>query len=385
MSTSIWKLTVAGALALIAANALAGEITVYEHPGFRGESMTTTVALPNLEQSALNDFASSVVVGDGTWEVCTEPYFHGRCAQLVPGPYRKLSGDLNGPVKSVRQIGPDAGSTRVVINPDASPVALNAAPAPVVIQPGATQVVVNPAPAPVVVNPAPGGVNVAPGPVVVNPPVVGAAAAVGAQVVLYRHTGSVVRAVDLTSNVDDLDARHFNDSADAALVIGGVWRLCEGESGQGQCSDFSPGQYASLGALDGKVRSAYLIALVPENTARLVPVVPGRAVLYELPNFGGAQAVVEHGPMSDLAWAHFRNPAASVRIESGSWLVCSDLGYQGDCRVLEPGDYPVLTGALGRGIASARQLWRPTYGFVGRSIAQDSGREVRPDLSRYVP
>jgi hypothetical protein len=311
--------------------------------------MTTNIALPNLEQSNFNDFASSAVVSDGTWEVCTEPYFRGRCAQLTPGTYRRLSGDLNGSVESVRQIGPDPGPARVLISPDASPVVLNAAPAPVVIQPGAAQVVINPAP------------------VVVGPPVVSAApGAAGSHVVLYGHTGSIVRAVDLTSNVDDLDTRHFNDRADAALVSGGVWRLCEGENGRGRCSDFSPGQYASLGALDGKVRSAYLIALDPEKTARLVPVQPGRAVLYELPNFGGSQAVVEHGPAADLDWAHFRNPAASVRIESGSWLVCSDLGYQGDCRVLEAGDYPVLTGSLGRGIASARQLWATRLRLCGQ-------------------
>jgi hypothetical protein len=379
MGNHTWKFTVAGALALLAANALAGEITVYEHPGFRGQSITTTGALPNLEQSTLNDFASSVVVGDGTWEVCTEPYFRGRCAQLTPGTYHRLTGDLNGPVDSVRQVGPDTGSARVVISPDSSPVVLNSAPAPVVIQPGAAQVVINPAPVD-------GVVNVVPAPVVVGPPVVTAApVAAASHVVLYGHTGSIVRAVDLTSNVDDLDARHFNDSADAALVSGAVWRLCDREGGRGRCSDFSPGQYASLGALNGRVRSAYLVALVPENTVRLVPVQPGRAVLYELPNFGGSQAVVEYGPASDLDWAHFRNPAASVRVESGSWLVCTDLGYQGDCRVLEPGDYPVLTGVLGRGIASARQLWRPDYGFVGGTIAHDSRREAHPALSRYVP
>jgi hypothetical protein len=36
MGTSTWRFTAGGALALLAASALAGEITVYEHPGFRG-------------------------------------------------------------------------------------------------------------------------------------------------------------------------------------------------------------------------------------------------------------------------------------------------------------------------------------------------------------
>jgi hypothetical protein len=46
---------VATALALIAASASAGQITLYERPGFQGRSMTTGETLPNLEQSAFND------------------------------------------------------------------------------------------------------------------------------------------------------------------------------------------------------------------------------------------------------------------------------------------------------------------------------------------
>src|SRR5208282_5841941 len=111
-----------------------------------------------------------------------------------------------------------------------------------------------------------------------------------------------VRAVELTSSVDDLDARHFDNSADSALVSGGIWRLCDGEGGRGRCTDFSPGQYASLGTLDGKVRSAYLVPPIPDRVAAVATVeaVPaGRAVLYEFPNFGGAWAAVENGPAPD--------------------------------------------------------------------------------------
>jgi hypothetical protein len=379
MGNSTWQFAVAGALALLAANVCAGQITLYEHPGLRGPNLTTTEALPNLERSAFNDSASSVVVADGTWEACTEPYFRGRCAQLAPGTYRQLSGELNGPVASVRPFGHDPGPVWVVIDPDALPAVVSATPPPVVINPGAAQVIINPAPATVVVNPEPRSVAVAP------QVVAGVPAPTGSQVVLYRHNGRIVRAVELTSSVDDLDTRHFNDGADAALVTGGIWRLCDGEGGRGQCSDFPPGQYASLGALDGRVRSAYLIASGPGYVATVAAVPAGRAILYELPNFGGAEAVVEYGPAPDLAWAHFRNPASSLRIESGSWLVCTDLGYQGDCRVLEPGDYPVLAGTLGHGITSARQLWRPEYGSTGRIVARDGQHESHPDLSRYVP
>ena len=176
----------------------------------------------------------------------------------MPGTYRKLSGALNGAVLSVRQIGYDAEPARVVINPDSPPVAVDAAPT----------VVINPGAAPVVISPASGSVVVTPGQteVVAAPPAMSATPVPFAgRMIVYEHTGGVVRAVELTSSVDALDVRHFDNSADAALVSAGIWRLCDGEGGRGHCTDFSPGQYASLGTLNGKVMSAYLIAPVPDH------------------------------------------------------------------------------------------------------------------------
>jgi hypothetical protein len=350
------KFALAGALALTAASAFAGQITLYERPGFAGQSMTTTIALPSLERSSFNDVASSIVVRDGTWEACTETNFRGRCAQLVPGVYGRLDRDLNGRIASVRQIGYEPVTGRIMVSPDAQTVAVGTSPAPVVINPGTAPVVINPAPAPVVVSSEPREV-------VVTPPIVNALPIpAGARITLYNHRGHLVRAVELTSNIDDLDTRSFDDLADAALVSGGIWRLCDSERGRGSCTDFPPGRYESLGALDGKVRSAYLIAPVPDRVLAVSGVAPGRAVLYEFPNFGGPSAVVEYGRAPDLSWANFKHPASSARIESGSWLVCTEMGYQGQCQVLEPGEYRTLSG-LGQGIASARQVWRPEYGL----------------------
>ena len=358
-----WKLqmAVAGALSLVAATALAGQVTLYERPAFQGQSATTTVALPNLARSYFNDGASSIVVGDGTWEACTEPYFRGRCAQLVPGSYSRLSGELNSLVASVRQIDYQPASTRVVVVPDVTTVATSPVTAPVVI---------NPAPATVLVNPEPRQV-------IVTAPVTSAVPIpTGARITLYQHDGHLIRAVELTSSADQLDSRNFKDTADAALVSGGVWRLCDRERGRGSCFDYSPGRYEDLGDLRAKVRSAYVIAPVEERVATVVAVPPGRAVVYEYANFGGPSAVIEYGRAPDMDWTYFRHPAASLRIESGSWLVCSDIGYQGECRVLDPGDYPHGAG-LSHGIASARQVWRPQYGST-------SVRYGTMDLSRQA-
>ena len=50
-----------------------------------------------------------------------------------------------------------------------------------------------------------------------------------------------------------------------------------------------------------------------------------------------------------------------MRVESGNWLICTDMAFRGDCRVLGPGEY---SQPLMGGIASARQVWSPEYGSV---------------------
>lgn len=76
---------------------------------------------------------------------------------------------------------------------------------------------------------------------------------------------------------------------------------------------------------------------------------------------------VDRGQANDLEWAHFNNPlhrATSITVESGTWQFCSDLAFQGECRVFGPGEYPQLTGTLAIGIASARQVWYPEFGAL---------------------
>lgn len=65
--------------------------------------------------------------------------------------------------------------------------------------------------------------------------------------------------------------------------------------------------------------------------------------------------------------AHRRNyghRAASVRVESGTWMFCPEMTFQGECRIFGPGAYPQLSGPLATGIASAQQVRRVEYGAL---------------------
>lgn len=224
MSVRYSKSIIASTLALAATSAFAGEITLYERPDFEGRYVVTNGGIPAVQWQGFGNTAASIVVSDGTWEVCTDADFRGRCTQLMPGNYSGIDVSLNGRIASVRQVGYAELPRRVVTVP----------------QP-----------------------YVAPLPVV-RP-----------------------------------------------------------------------------------------------------PLVTGRAILYEDPNFGGARAALDRGEANDMDWAHFTNPAhraTSIRVESGTFLVCTDLAFQGECRVLGPGEYPQLPGPLVSGISSARQIWAPEYG-----------------------
>lgn len=99
-----WKLKAAlGAASLIVASQATAQITFYEHEGFRGRPFSANRAVPNFIREGFNDRASSVIVERGSWEVCDDANFHGRCVILRTGNYDSLARlGLNDRVSSVR-------------------------------------------------------------------------------------------------------------------------------------------------------------------------------------------------------------------------------------------------------------------------------------------
>ena len=90
----------------------------------------------------------------------------------------------------------------------------------------------------------------------------------------------------------------------------------------------------------------------------------GRITLFEYPNFSGPRVTIDNGMARNLDWANFNNPlhhAASVKVEGGSWKVCSQPAFQGDCRVIGPGEYPQISMT---GIASAEPVVQPQLGMA---------------------
>ena len=78
-------------------------IELFEHDDFQGRRLGSRDGIANLERENFNDIASSVVVLEGRWELCTDADFGGRCAVYGPGRYPKLWG-LSDQVSSMRRV-----------------------------------------------------------------------------------------------------------------------------------------------------------------------------------------------------------------------------------------------------------------------------------------
>ena len=81
-------------------------ITVYEHPDFRGDSVTFRNAVPDLREHGLNDRISSMEVdGNQAWEVCRDVNFQGGC-RVFQGTIDDLRAEgWNDRISSMRAVG----------------------------------------------------------------------------------------------------------------------------------------------------------------------------------------------------------------------------------------------------------------------------------------
>src|SRR5512147_1219573 len=104
-----------------------------------------------------------------------------------------------------------------------------------------------------------------------------------------------------------------------------------------------------------------------------VTAVAADITLYERGDFRG-RSLTANGPIQDLMSTGFNDRVSSVAIRSGSWELCSDANYQGNCVRLEPGDYPSLRSmGINNAVSSARPLRGGGGGRVALYDAPDFG------------
>jgi Beta/Gamma crystallin len=195
-----------------AASVYAGEITLFEEDNFRGDSLRITSEVVSLDGTSMNDKAQSVIVRDGTWELCRDAYFNGGCIQLQPGRYPRMDGNFVRNVSSLRETG--------------APRHLGANPVPYSGSAG--------------------------GAVGDGPP----------RAVLYEGHDFQGRSFQMTRDVvRSLDRSGFNDRAGSLRIESGYWVFCSDANFEGDCRTFGPGEYPNLPReLDRRLSSGRLIS-----------------------------------------------------------------------------------------------------------------------------
>jgi hypothetical protein len=82
----------------------AADLVLYADDQFQGRPLNVVIDLRQLGSLNFNDRASSVVIEQGAWVLCTEEDFSGRCVTLEPGRYPSLQAlGLDDTITSVRR------------------------------------------------------------------------------------------------------------------------------------------------------------------------------------------------------------------------------------------------------------------------------------------
>ena len=310
------RLLLAAALAGLAATAAAQDITLFEDDNFSGMSYNANGSIDDLSRVNFNDKASSVIVRNGSWQLCADSYFRGRCITLNPGQYSSLNGfGLNDQVSSIRETGWSGGGNQGGGN-----------------QGGGNQ----------------GGGNWG-----------GSGWSGGGSVVLFESPGLTGRSYTVNGAMPNMGGSGFNDRARSAIVNGGTWQFCSDADYQSSCEVFSPGRYDDLGSVTGRLSSLRPYSGGPPPSGNW----GGggnwggstRVVLYERENFQGRAFTLNSNSLQNLADAGFNDRASSLRIERGYWMFCTDSNFNGECRTFGPGDYPQL-GWFSNRISSGRRI-----------------------------
>ena len=291
--------------ALLPAAAAAAEMTLYKQPYFRGAQLTLRGHTPEIASVGFADRAASIVVASGRWELCSQPEFKGDCVTLDPGEYPTLDARLNHRVESAREVGSFANRT-------------------------------------------------------------GSYGSYGrGEIELYGQPGFRGRTMKLDRDAPTLEGTGFDDRASSVVVTSGTWQLCSDPGFAGTCRTFAPGRYADLGyGMAKDVSSARVVrgprqapavlsggVDAPENAG---PEGTARVILFSEGNFRGDSMAVS-GINGALERAGFDHVAASMVIEGGRWIFCSEPFFRGDCRTIGPGRYRDLREVgLHRAISSVR-------------------------------
>ena len=190
-----------------------------------------------------------------------------------------------------------------------------------------------------------------------------AGGAQAAEIRVYKQPNFSGESLTVTGEVRDFSSRKFQDQISSIVVRSGRWELCSRPNFGGDCMILERGEYPRLDEkLYHRVESARLVESRAEGPRdRYAGDRPRRhrgeasvIELYSRADFEGRTARIDED-RETLAGTRLDRRVFSAIVTDGSWQVCTQPGFRGYCRVLEPGQYPDL-GRMSGQIASVRRI-----------------------------
>jgi hypothetical protein len=191
-----------------------------------------------------------------------------------------------------------------------------------------------------------------------------AGAAQAATIHIYKQPNFTGGQVTLNSEAVNLASQGILDQA-SSLVLDGSWELCSQPNFAGDCRVLSSGRYATLEqSLNHRIESARPVQARRDARGEGARDYAGRE--------HGQRERYARGDMEIFPGADFRGrpqrletdadslddigrTASSMRINEGTWQICTQPNHEGFCRTFEPGRYASL-GRFDNQIASARLI-----------------------------
>ena len=217
-----------------------------------------------------------------------------------------------------------------------------------------------------------------------------AGAAQAAEMTVYKQPNFTGGDLTLRGDTSNLTGAGFQDQVSSIDVRSGRWQVCTQPDYKGDCVVIGPGEYRSLDqVLNHRIESAREITRYAGNrnfgedrsvyasrheayadnryndryasnreADNSYPMrrrywANGTVELYEDPGFHGRALRVDED--TDGLQDSLGNGPSSLVIHEGRWQLCTRNGYEGACRVFDPGRYANL-GRFGNQASSLRRI-----------------------------
>ena len=283
-------------------NDITGSVELFNQRNFGGRSMRLERSVEDFSQVALNDRATSVIVTEGTWVLCTDTGYRGTCRTYAPGRYADLGPGMKKTISSARMVEPSndyqprhrGGWDRGNDNAN---------------QPAVTPIA------------------------------------------MYENENMQGRSLAVAANIVDMAPIGFNDATESMVIASGHWEFCSDSYFRGQCRVMGPGTYKRLDpAMIRSISSVRSAAATPP-----APAVRYGADMFTEANFGGTRVMV-NSDMYNFNAGGMNDRFSSVVVHAGTWEICLDSNYRGGCTTFGPGRYANL-GGLTKQVSSMRRLY----------------------------